>query len=302
MGEPYARLRAACVKSVPPTGYVGIMSLTRGTGPLSSKPGGAFNFSLDAAPKHRLYFEPFPRRVRALVGDRVVLDSTRGQLLFESNIGPRLYVPLEDIDAERLERTETSTHCPFKGDASYFTLTAGARVLEDAVWFYEEPIAPAAWLRGYGCLYWEKADAWFIEDERVYGHLRDPYHRVDVFEASRTVRVRAGGTLIAQSGRAKLLFETGLAPRVYVPGADVAAGTLSPAAKRTVCPYKGEATYWDVRAGDTEVEAGAWSYETPLVEALEVRGHLSFDGEGIEVEIDEPADRFSLAGAMRAAA
>ena len=97
--------------------------------------------------------------------------------------------------------------------------------------------------------------------------------------------------MIAESERAKLLFETGLAPRVYVPGADVAAGALSPAAKRTTCPYKGEATYWDV--GD--VADGAWSYESPLPESLAIRGHLSFGGEGIEVELAEPADRFALA-------
>jgi uncharacterized protein (DUF427 family) len=124
----------------------------------------------------------------------------------------------------------------------------------------------------------------------IYG-LRDPYHRVDVSETSRAVRVTAGGEVIAESERAKLLFETGLAPRVYVPGADIAAGALSPAAKRTTCPYKGEATYWDV--GD--VADGAWSYESPLPESLAIRGHVSFQGKGIEVELAEPADRFALA-------
>ncbi|MGH2969602.1 MAG: DUF427 domain-containing protein, partial [Solirubrobacteraceae bacterium] len=143
--------------------------------------------------------------------------------------------------------------------------------------------------------YWEKADAWFVEDERVYGHLRDPYHRVDVFEASRPVRVTAGGAVIAESARAKLLYETGLPPRVYVPGADVAAGALVPAAKRTVCPYKGEATYWHVQAGGRRIDDAAWSFETPLVEALEVARHLCFDGEGIAVELAAPADRFALA-------
>jgi uncharacterized protein (DUF427 family) len=274
------------------------MSLSLGTGPLGTQPAGDFNFSLDDAPKHRLYFEPYPRRVRALVGEKVVLDSTRGRLLFESNLLPQLYVPLEDLDAAALERTDTSTHCPFKGDASYFTVSAGERTLEDAVWTYESPLEPASWLQGYACLYWNRADAWFIEDERVFGHLKDPYHRVDVYEASRTVRVRANGTVIASSQRAKLLFETGLPVRVYVPGADVALGTVAPAAKRTRCPYKGEATYWDV-AGTAD---GAWSYETPLAEALAIRGHLSFDGDGIEVEVSEPADRFTLAGPVGAAA
>jgi len=266
------------------------MTLTLGTGPLGSKPGGDFNFDWDGAPAHRLYFEPYPRRVRALVDDRIVLDSLRGRLLFESNLPPRLYVPLGDLDASLLEPSEHTTHCPFKGDASYRSLRAGERLIENAVWIYEEPIEAAAWLEGFASLYWEKADAWFVEDERMFGPLRDPYHRVEVVETSRPVRVTAGGAVIAESERAKLVFETGVAPRVYVPGADVAAGALSPAAKRTICPYKGEATYWNVG----ELAEGAWSYETPLAETLAVRGHLSFDGEGIEVELAEPADRFAL--------
>ena len=267
------------------------MALTLGTGPLGSRPGGDFNFGWDGAPAHRLYFEPYPRRVRALVDDRIVLDSLRGRLLFESNLPPRLYVPLGDLDASLLEHSATSTHCPFKGDASYRSLRVGERLIEDAVWIYEDPIPAAGWLEGFASLYWEKADAWFVEEERMFGPLRDPYHRVEVVETSRSVRITAGGEVITESQRAKLLFETGVAPRVYVPGGDVAAGALSPAAKRAVCPYKGEATYWDV-AG---IADGAWSYETPLAESLAVRGHLSFEGEGIDVELAEPADRFTLA-------
>ena len=266
------------------------MSLTVGRGPLGSRPGGDFNFSWDGAPAHRLYFEPYPRRVRALVDDRIVLDSVRGRLLFESNLAPRLYVPLGDLDAALLEPSGTTSHCPFKGDASYRSLRVGERVLEDAVWLYEAPIEAAAWLEGFASLYWAKPDAWFVEDERVIHGLRDPYHRVDVAETSRAARVTAGGELVAESGRAKLLFETGVEPRVYVPGADVVAGALSPAAKRTTCPYKGEATFWDVGG----IAEGAWSYESPLPESLAVRGHLSFAGEGIEVELAEPADRFAL--------
>ena len=108
-----------------------------------------------------------------------------------------------------------------------------------------------------------KADAWFVEDERVFGKLRDPYHRVDVFESSRPVTVTAGGEVIARSDRAKLLFETGL-PAGRVRARRRRRGRRAhPAEKRTTCPYKGEARYWDVSG----IADGAWSYETPLSEA-----------------------------------
>ena len=260
------------------------MTLTFGPGPLATEPAGAFNFSLDAAPAHRLYFEPYPRRVRAVIGEEVVLDTVGAHLLHESNHLPVLYVPLEDLRG--LEPSDHTTHCPFKGDASYFDLAG----VENAVWTYEEPIDAAAWLRGFGSLYHEKADAWFVEDERVFYKLRDPYHRVDVFESSRPVTVTAGGDVIARTERAKLLFETGVPPMAYVPGADIATGVLEPSDKRSKCPYKGEARYWHVRG----IENGAWSYETPLSDAAAVARHVGFWGEGIEVTIDEPADRFSL--------
>jgi uncharacterized protein (DUF427 family) len=228
------------------------------------------------------------------VGDRVVLDSVRVRLLHETGIPPRVYVPFEDLDQSLLSRTETSTHCPFKGDASYWTLQVGDRVIEDAVWAYEAPVEQASWLAGYASLYWEKADAWLVEEDRVFGHLRNPYHRVDVHEAARRARVRVGGVIVAETKRPKLLFETGFAPRIYVPSGDIAPDALTRAQKRTVCAYKGEATYWDVGANGSRVADAAWSYEAPLPEAIQIQGHVSFAGAGLAIELDAPPHRFAV--------
>jgi len=257
------------------------MSLTLGKGPLGGAPGGAFNFSLDDAPPHRIFFEAYPRRLRGMVGNRVVVDTLGARLLHETAIPPVAYVPLDDVDASVLTRTDTRTHCPFKGDASYWTVTVGERVVPDALWAYEEPLPTASWLRGYGAFYWDRVDRWFVEGDEVHGRLRDPYHRVDVHTGSRPVVVRAGGTVVARSERPKMLFETGAVPRVYVPREDVADGVLEPSEKRAQCPYKGEATYWSVN-GLADV---AWSYEAPLRDAADVAGHVSFDGDGVEVEL-----------------
>jgi len=261
------------------------MTLSIGTGPLAGSPAGSFNFDLAAvAPAHRLYFSEDPRRIRAVVGDAVVLDTTHAKLLYETGIRPVVYVPLEDYVNELLTPTETTTHCPFKGDASYWSLTVGGREVTDALWSYLDPIDAAPWLKGYGALYANKVDAWFVEDDRVVGHLRDPYHRVDVHDSSRAVIVRVGGKEVARSPRPKLVFETGLAPRVYVSPADVLpAAVRAGSGKRTICPYKGEASYWTI-AG---VQDAAWSYELPLADASRVAGHLSFDDgvDGVEVAL-----------------
>jgi uncharacterized protein (DUF427 family) len=257
------------------------VSLSLGTGPFGQAPAGAFNFDLDrSAPPHRIYFADFQPRVRAVIDGRTVLDTTRGKLLYETGIMPRLYAPLEDFDPAVLSRTDHTTHCPFKGDASYWSLTVNGGSRENAVWAYESPIGEAAWLRGYASLYAEQADEWWVEDERTLGHLRDPFHRIDVLPSSRRVRISAGDEVFADTDRAVLLFETGLPPRAYVPRADVSVA-IEPAEKRTVCPYKGEARYWDVGG----VAEAAWSYEYPRPESTGIAGRLAFDPERANVQI-----------------
>jgi uncharacterized protein (DUF427 family) len=258
------------------------MSLSLGSGPLGRSPAGAFNFDLDgAAPAHRIYFADFLPRVRAVLAGRTVLDTTRGKLLYESGIHPRFYAPIEDFDPDVLSRTGHSTHCPFKGDASYWSVAVNGTARENAVWAYEAPIAEAAWLEGYASLYRDKADEWWVEDELALGGaLRDPFHRVDVLPSSRRVRVTAGDEPIADTDRAVLLFETGLPPVAYVPRADVRA-PVAAAEKRTFCPYKGEARYCDV-AG---VADAAWAYDYPRPEATGIAGMLAFDPSKVSIAI-----------------
>ncbi len=254
------------------------MSLTIGGGPLSVKPvPEAVNYTLDG-PGHRLFMQPFGRRVRAQVGGETVLDTVDGVLVHESNLLPVLYVPRAAVTAE-LVATDHVTHCPFKGDASYWTLRAGGRTVENAVWHYPAPLAAAAWLDGLVAPYFDRMDAWWDEDEPIRGHVRDPYHRVDCRRSSRSVRVTVDGTEVASSTRAVLVSETGLRPRWYLPRADVAAA-LEPTETTTHCPYKGDATSWSVDAAPDL----AWSYEAPFDGCQALTGLVSFGGEGVAVD------------------
>jgi len=260
------------------------MSLTLGSGPLGGRPAAA-NYTIDAPP-HKILFQADSRRLRAFAGEDTVLDTTGAHLLHETGIAPVAYVPLEDFDAGLLERTQTSTHCPFKGDASYWSLRVGDEQREDAVWAYEQPLEQASWLRGYAALAFHRADRWMVEDEPIAGHLRDPYHRVDVHQSSRAVRISAGDDLIAQSARPVLVFETSLPVRAYVHRRDIVAGHLAPSPTRTTCPYKGDAAHWHVHAGGETFRDAAWSYELPLAEAMKIAGHVCFAAEGITVALE----------------
>jgi uncharacterized protein (DUF427 family) len=128
-------------------------------------------------------------------------------------------------------------------------------------------------------------DAWYDEDEQVAGGLRNPYHRVDVRASSRKVRVLVNGTTVAETSRPLLLSETGLPNRFYIPREDVRDDVLRPSDTRTVCPYKGAAAYWSVRAGDVALEDAAWSYPDAADDAIRVKGYLSFDHADLTVEV-----------------
>jgi len=261
------------------------VTLTLGDGPLSGTPPHS-NFSIEG-PAHKLLWSEFPRRVRGRVGGATVVDTTRGRLIHETGILPVFYAPVEDLDHALLADSDHSTHCPFKGDASYWSVRVGEREVDDAIWHYPEPIESAGWLRGYAGFYWDKLDTWIDEEQELLGgRLRDPYHRVDVRPSSRHVRVSANGETVAESDRPMVLFETGVGLRFYLPPRDVRRDLLRPTSTRTVCPYKGLAHWWSLEAGGETFEDAAWAYSEPLDECHRVRDHIGFYGEGIAVEVD----------------
>jgi uncharacterized protein (DUF427 family) len=265
------------------------MSLTFSSGPLAGHPPQTVNYALDG-PAHRLLMQEFPRRVRATFGGEVVVDTTRATLLHETGILPQVYVPLDDIRSALLTPTEHHTFCPFKGTASYWTVTAGDHVAENAIWSYPEPVAESAWLLGYAGIYWNAMDEWYDEDERVEGHIRDPYHRVDVRRSSRPIRVLLGDTVLGQTRSPLLLSETGLPNRFYIPAADVRQDLLELSDTHTVCPYKGTASYWSVNAADAKLADAVWSYPQADGDSAAISGYLSFLHDEITVEVGTPGE------------
>jgi uncharacterized protein (DUF427 family) len=235
---------------------------------------------------HQVWTEPNHRRVRVFVSDQPVADSTRTLYLFETGHLPVYYFPRPDIRFDLLEPTDQHTHCPYKGDASYYSVVIGHRRVENAVWAYPDPLPSIPEIAGYAAFYWDRADAWYEEDDEVFRHPRDPYHRVDALHSSRHVQVRVGDVIVADSRRPVLLFETGLPTRYYLPKLDVRPDLLIPSATRSRCPYKGEASYWSVGAAGTRLDDVAWSYPAPIPEASKIENLLAFFNERVDILVD----------------
>jgi uncharacterized protein (DUF427 family) len=262
------------------------MTLTIGTGPFGDQGEKTFNFEVQAPRDHVLYLEESPKRVRVMFGGEVVADSRHAKLLHEAGLLPVYYFPVEDVRMELLEESDHTTHCPFKGNASYWSVRVGDRVAENAVWGYPEPTDSCPPISGHVAFYWNRMDAWYEEEEQVFVHPKDPYHRVDVLDSSRHVKVTVNGEVVAETDRPVVLFETGLPPRYYIPPEDVRGEALLESEKTTQCPYKGEASYYSVEAGGGREEDLVWYYPEPLPEVGKVEGHLCFFNEKVELEVD----------------
>jgi uncharacterized protein (DUF427 family) len=235
---------------------------------------------------HRVWTEPNERRVRVFVAGQPIADSSRTMYLFETGHLPVYYFPRQDVRFDLLEPTDHRTRCPFKGDASYYSIVVGDRRVQNAVWAYPEPLRSVAEIADYVAFYWDSADAWYEEDDEVFRHPRDPYHRVDVLNSSRHVQVLIGDVIVADSRRPRLLFETGLPVRYYLPKLDVRQDLLVPSATRTRCPYKGEAVYWSAAVGGTRLEDVVWSYPAPIPEAPKLENLLAFFNEKVDLVVD----------------
>ena len=233
-------------------------------------------------PDHVVSLEPSPKRVRVRFNGEFVADTTRALLVRETGHVPVYYFPPDDVATDLLRASDLRTHCPFKGEASYWTVVVDGRTAEDAVWSYRTPRGNLADLAGHMAFYWDRMDAWFEEDEEVFVHARDPHVRIDILASSRPVRVVLGGRTVAESRRARFLFETGLPTRYYLPPEDVTADLLRPSETRTACPYKGVARYWSMEIGGRLFEDIIWSYPDPVHESARIEGYLCFFNERVD--------------------
>jgi uncharacterized protein (DUF427 family) len=252
------------------------MGLTMGKGPLGPERAGRFNFSFEP-PEPLLYLDPYPARVRAILAGETVVDSRRALLLHESGHLPVFWFPRDDVRAELLRPSGRVEPSPGKGELTFHDLEAAGRHAPGAVREASDPF-----LAGLLTLDWDALDEWFVEDEQLFGHPKDPYSRIDVLKTTRHVRVLLDGELLADTRRSLMLLEATLPPRFYIPPEDVRTDLLIPSSNRSRCAYKGSAAYW--HAG-TERDV-VWSYPVPMPEVEPIRDRFCFFNERVDLELD----------------
>lgn len=252
-----------------------------------------------------LRYEPTSKRIRAMLGGNTIIDTTRAMLVWEPRrIVPSYAVLASDFQGELIPEGVSGTRVEAERGSRLAELS-DALVLDPSVPFAAHTaVGEAASVRaagqhragaafrladpdlaGYVILEFGAFDAWYEEDDVNVAHPRDPFKRIDALPSSRRVRLELDGEVIAESSRPILLFETLLPTRYYLPSADVQA-VLTPSETRTLCAYKGQASYWSASIGGRTHPDLAWSYQDPLHDAAQVRGLIAFFNERVDVMVD----------------
>lgn len=202
-------------------------------------------------PSEVVYIEPHPRRVQAFRGERAVLDTERALLVHRRDHPLSYAFPTDEVDG------------------------LPSRSVPEAPGFVRVP--------------WDAVDSWLEEGRRLVHYPPNPYHRVDCRPTKRRLRVAVAGATLVDTDDTTILFETALAPRLYVDPVHVQLDLLRPTETSTYCNYKGAARYWSAVSGDTVVADMAWSYPDPPAESSPIAGFFSFDATRAEVIADLPA-------------
>lgn len=238
--------------------------------------------------------EPAPRRVRGFVDGELIFDTVEARYVWEVPYYPQYYIPLRDIRAQYLIDDNRSGKGQF-GHAVVDSIATETSTAKGAARVFDDPDSPVS---GYVRFDWKAVD-WFEEDERIVGHPRNPYVRVDALRSHRHVKVGLSGVVLADTTSPVLLFETGLPTRYYIDRTDVAFEHLTPSDTETLCPYKGTTSgYWSVRVGDAVHEDLAWTYDYPLPSVAPITGLIAFYNEKLDITVDgaqlpRPSTHFS---------
>ncbi|EAU83200.1 hypothetical protein CC1G_11661 [Coprinopsis cinerea okayama7 len=224
------------------------------------------------------HIEETAKRVRVCYSGIFIIDTKEAKLVWQKPAYPTYFFDSKDLPKEHLE-------CEFKGDGSVtYNLTLGEPEKgKNALTEFT-----SGDLRGLFTINrFSQMDAWFEEEEQIFVHPKDPYKRVDILQSSRHVRVEVNGVELANTRNPRLLFETLLPVRTYIPKVDCNMKLWKVSDLKTGCPYKGEASYYDVILPNGEhLKDLVWWYPNTTLESSPIRGYVCFFDEKVDVWVD----------------
>jgi uncharacterized protein (DUF427 family) len=233
-----------------------------------------------AVKERTIGFEPVKRKVKVVFNGATIVESEHVILVREEKVVPVYYFPLSDVNEQWLVKTDRSSFCNLKGTASYWHIKVDGELAQNAIWTYEDPIEKSAFLKGYVAFYWKKVQV-FEENEQVFGFPRDPKVRIDTLHSTRAIKVVVNGETLAESRQPVILFETGMAPRYFLPKEDVRLDKLTLTDKTAYSPYKGTSEIWTANINGLKEEI-AVRYSDPAPEALKLKDLIGFYQEKAE--------------------
>jgi uncharacterized protein (DUF427 family) len=201
-------------------------------------------------PDDPVFVEPHRRRVQAIRGGDTVIDTERALMVHRRDHPLSYAFPVDEV-----------------GDVPH------------------EPVPEAT---GYVRVPWDAVDTWLEEGRKLVHYPPNPYHRVDCRPTDRRLRVTVAGTTLVDTTDTMIVFETALAPLLYVDPSLVRTDLLRRSDTTSYCNYKGYATYWSALVGDAVVDDVAWSYDNPLPETLPLKGFFGFDATRADVSAELP--------------
>lgn len=203
-----------------------------------------------AIPDELVFIEPHPRRVQAVLNGRSVID-TEAALMVHRRDHPLSYAfPAAEI--------------------------------------HGLPTEPVPEKPGYVRVPWDAVDHWSEEGRTLVHYPPNPYHRVDCLPTNRGLRVSVGGTVVVDTTDTVIVYETSLAPRLYVDPAAVRTDLLRRSETTSYCNYKGYATYWSAIVDEQVFADVAWSYADTPPESAAITGFLSFDDTRADILAELP--------------
>jgi uncharacterized protein (DUF427 family) len=228
--------------------------------------------------------ERVPRRIRAVHGNEVLVDTTEARYVWEWAYFPQYYLPRGGV-REHLLVTDGSTEETPRGTVRLYSFASEGPGAATVARLLVESKHPE--LVDTFRFEWDAVDGWFEEDEQVFVHPRNPYSRVDAVRSTRLVRVETDGVVLAESTSPVMVFETGLPTRYYLNRTEVRFEHLVPSTTVSSCPYKGTTTgYWSFEAGDIRHDDLAWTYDFPTRQLLPIAGLIAFYNERVDIYID----------------